>query len=177
MSIRHTHGVYLADTARVLGEVDLGANVNLWYGASVRGDVAAISIGENTNVQDNAVVHCDNGYPNRIGANVTIGHSAIVHGEQVGDWSLIGMGATVLGHTKIGSRCLIAAGALVPPGLVVPDGMVVMGVPGKVVRETNDKEKEYLNWLAPHYVELAKLHAEQPEHARIRPWAGNQGTP
>lgn len=173
MSIREIDGVFLADTARVLGEVALGCNVTVWYGAAIRGDVAAISIGDGSNVQDNAVIHCDSGVPNVIGANVTIGHGAIVHGKAVGDWTLIGMGATVLGQTVIGKGCLIAAGAVVPPGLVVPDGMVVMGVPGKVVRPTNDKEKAYMAWLAPHYVELARLHASDPGHARIRPWNGN----
>lgn len=168
--IRLIHGVYIADTARVLGELSLGDGVNIWYGALVRGDVARVQIGDGTNIQDNAVVHCDHDYPNRIGRHVTIGHAAIVHGEEVGDGSLIGMHATVLGHTRIGARCLIAAGAVVPPGLHVPDDMVVMGVPGRVVRETSEKEKEYLKWLAPHYVRLARLHHEAPDDPRIRPW-------
>ncbi|MBI1337095.1 MAG: gamma carbonic anhydrase family protein [Phycisphaera sp.] len=172
MTITRTAHAYLADTARVLGEVTLGHDVNIWYGASIRGDVAPVKIGRATNVQDNAVVHCDHGKPNVIGELVTIGHGAIVHGVEVGDGSLIGMGATLLGGTKIGKRCLIAAGAVVPPGLVVPDGMVVMGVPGKIVRETNDKEKEYLAWLAPHYVALAKRHAEQRDDPRVKPWRG-----
>ena len=175
MSIRSIAGVFLADTARVLGEVTLGNDVTVWYGAAVRGDVAAITIGDGTNVQDNAVIHCDSGVPNVIGANVTIGHGAIVHGKRVGDWSLIGMGATVLGQTEIGAGCLIAAGAVVPPGLVVPDGMVVMGVPGKIVRPTSEKEKAYMAWLAPHYVQLAKLHATEPNHPRFRAWTGNTG--
>lgn len=170
MSIQQIKHAYIADTARVLGEVSLGENANIWYGASLRGDVAAISIGEGSNVQDNAVIHCDSGVPNVIGANVTIGHSAIVHGESVGDWTLIGMGAKVLGRTRIGEGCLIAAGAVVPPGMVVPDGMVAVGVPAKVVRETSAEEKEYLAWLAPHYVLLAKYHVENPMDARVKPW-------
>lgn len=170
MSVKKTHNVFLADTARVLGEVSLGQNVNLWYGASVRGDVAPITLGEGTNVQDNAVIHCDSGVPNHIGNHVTIGHSALVHGKSVGDGTLIGMHATVLGGTVIGRGCLIAAGALVSPNLEVPDGMLVVGVPGRVVREVNDKEKEYLRWLAPHYVELAEFHATQPDDPRVRPW-------
>lgn len=171
MSIQKIKHAFLADTARVLGEVTLGDNVNIWYGASIRGDVAAIYIGEGTNVQDNAVIHCDSGVPNVIGANVTIGHTAIVHGESVGDWTLIGMGAKVLGRTKIGKGCLIGAGALVPPGMVVPDGMVAVGVPAKILRPTSEKEKEYLGWLAPHYVKLAALHATNPGDARVKPWA------
>lgn len=174
MSIQKIDGAYLADTARVMGEVTLGEDVTVWYGAVVRGDVATIRIGTGTNVQDGAVIHCDSGVPNAIGNHVTIGHGAIVHGKSVGDGSLIGMGAKVLGETVIGRGCLIAAGALVTPGTVVPDGMVVMGVPGKIVRPINEKEKEYLAWLAPHYVELARLHAGSPGSERIRPWRGNR---
>lgn len=173
MSIREVEGVFLADTARVLGEVRLGRSVTVWYGAAVRGDVAPITIGDGSNVQDNAVIHCDSGVPNVIGSNVTIGHGAIVHGKSVGDGTLIGMGATVLGQTVIGKNCLIAAGALVPPGLVVPDGMVVMGVPGKIIRPTTEEEKKYMAWLPPHYVQLAKLHATDPQNPRIRAWNGN----
>jgi len=158
---------YVADSARVIGDVRLGANANLWYGVSIRGDVAPVVVGDHTNVQDNAILHCDHLYANVIGSYVTIGHNAIVHGEYVGDRSLIGMGAIVLGHTKIGSRCLIAAGALVPPGLEVPDGHVVMGVPGRVVREINDQEAEYIDKLPEHYVELARKHVESPDDPRV----------
>ena len=157
-----THGpaaAHLADTARITGTVSLGAGANIWYGAAVRGDVADITIGPGSNVQDNATVHCDSGKPNTIGANVSIGHNAVVHGRSVGDGTLIGMGAVVMGQTVIGAGCLIAAGALVPPGLEVPDGHVVMGVPGRVVRPVTDEEKAYLKWLAPHYVELARRYA------------------
>lgn len=159
---------YLADTARVTGEVVLGDGVSVWPSAVVRGDVAKVTIGAGTNVQDNATVHCDSGKPNVIGENVTIGHNAVVHGQAVGDGSLIGMHATVLGRTVIGKRCLIAAGALVVPGLEVPDDHVVMGVPGKVVRETNEKEKQYLAWLAEHYVALAKRYVQTPNDPTLR---------
>lgn len=159
---------YLADTARVMGEVVLGEGVSVWPSAAIRGDVAKITIGDNTNIQDNATVHCDSGHPNVIGSNVTIGHNAVVHGRAIGDGTLIGMHATVLGGTVIGKRCLIAAGALVPPGLEVADDHVVMGVPGKVVRETNEKEKAYLGWLAAHYIELAKRYVQSPDDPRLR---------
>lgn len=164
---------YLADTARVTGEVVLGEGVNVWPSAAIRGDVAKITIGDGTNIQDNATVHCDSGHPNVIGNNVTIGHNAVVHGRAIGDGSLIGMHATVLGGTIIGKRCLIAAGALVPPGLEVPDDHVVMGVPGKVVRETNEKEKEYLAWLATHYVQLAKRYVESPGDPKLRAYGSS----
>ena len=173
MPLRRVHNAFLADTARVLGDVRLGDDAGVWYGAVVRGDVAPVTIGPGTNVQDGAVVHCDSGVPNVIGSLVTVGHGAIVHGESVGDGSLIGMGAVVLGHTRIGRGCLIGAGALVPPGLEVPDGMVVVGVPGRVVRPTSEKEKRYLAWLAPNYIRLAQLHVDDPQDARVRPWDGN----
>lgn len=163
---------YLADTARVTGEVVLGEGVSVWPSAVIRGDVARVTIGAGTNIQDNATVHCDSGKPNTIGDHVTIGHNAVVHGVSVGDGSLIGIHATVLGGTVIGKRCLIAAGALVPPGLEVPDDHVVMGVPGKVVRETNAKEKDYLAWLADHYVQLAKRYVQTPDDPKLRVYGG-----
>jgi carbonic anhydrase/acetyltransferase-like protein (isoleucine patch superfamily) len=174
MSIRLVSGAFLADTARVVGDVQLGRDVTVWYGAAIRGDVARITVGDGTNVQDNAVIHCDTDVPNTIGSLVTIGHGAIVHGISVGDGTLVGMGAVLLSRTKVGRNCLVAAGAVVPPNLVVPDGMVVMGVPGRIARETTDDEKRYMAWLAPHYIELANLHASRNSHPRIRPWEGNR---
>lgn len=170
MSIHLVGKVYIADTARVIGEVEIGADVSIWYGVAIRGDVAKVVIGEGANVQDNAVIHCDHGKPNIIGRHVTIGHSAVVHGMEVGDGSLIGMSATVLGRTVIGRHCLIAAGAVVPPGMVVPDAMVVMGVPGKIVRPISDEERRYMEHLPLHYVRLAKLHHEHPADPRVKPW-------
>lgn len=165
---------YLADTARVTGQVSLGDGVSVWYSAAIRGDVAAITVGDGTNIQDNATVHCDSGKPNVIGMDVTIGHNAVVHGQAIGDGTLIGMHATVLGRTVIGKRCLIAAGAVVPPGLEVPDDHVVMGVPGRIVRETNDEEKQYLAWLAEHYVQLAQRYHESPDAPELRPYGSEQ---
>jgi carbonic anhydrase/acetyltransferase-like protein (isoleucine patch superfamily) len=170
MSIRRVNGVYVADTARVLGEVELGRDVSIWYGAVIRGDVAKITIGAGTNVQDSAVVHCDSGVANTIGSDVTIGHGAVVHGCEVGEGTLIGMGAIVLGRSVIGRGCLIAAGALVSPGMRVADGMMVIGVPGRVLRETTEEERKYLGWLPAHYVKLARLHVEEPGNARVRGW-------
>lgn len=161
---------YLADTARVTGEVELGEGVSVWPSAVIRGDVAKVTIGPGTNIQDNATVHCDSGKPNTIAGSVTIGHNAVVHGRSIGEGSLIGMHATVLGETVIGKRCLIAAGALVRPGMQVPDDHVVMGVPGRVVRETTDEEKKYLAWLWEHYVALAKRYVQTPDDPRLRPY-------
>jgi len=114
--MRHIHGIYLASTAIITGDVMCGQNVNLWYGAVVRGDVAPITLGENVNIQDCAVVHCDYGVPNTIEAGVVIGHSAVVHGTRVGADTLIGIGAKLLSGSVVGAECIIAAGAVVPPG-------------------------------------------------------------
>ncbi|WP_432799960.1 gamma carbonic anhydrase family protein [Poriferisphaera sp. WC338] len=174
MSFKKYDNVYIADTACVLGEITLYENVNIWYGASIRGDVAPITIGKNSNVQDNATIHCDGGFPNVIGESVTIGHNAVCHGESIGNGCLIGMNCTILGHTKIGNNCIVAAGAVVPPGLVVPDNMVVMGVPGKIMRETNAEERAFMEKNPPHYVKLAKLHYDcKTTDKRFITWAGN----
>jgi carbonic anhydrase/acetyltransferase-like protein (isoleucine patch superfamily) len=172
--IREVNGCYIDDRACVLGEVTLGRDVSIWPGASIRGDVARIEIGDESNVQDNVTIHCDTGEPNIIGARVTIGHNAMVHGLEVGEGTLIGIQSTVLSRSRIGRRCLIAAGAVVPPGTEVPDDHVVMGVPGKIVRTTSEREREYLTWLWSRYVTLAKEHVADPEHARFRPWNGNR---
>jgi len=153
-------GVYLAYNCTVTGDVKIAPDASLWFDAVVRGDVAPVSIGRRTNVQDGAVVHCDTGVPNVIEDDVVIGHRAVVHGKFVGAGSLIGMGAVVLGGSSVGRGCLIAAGAVVPPNLEVPDGMVVMGVPGKVVRPVKPAELEYMRWLVPHYVELAEKYVK-----------------
>lgn len=153
---RTPNGNYLASSAIVTGDVTADGDCSFWFGAVVRGDVAAVKLGKRVNVQDNAVIHCDSGEPNVIEDDVVIGHSAIVHGMHVGRGTLIGMGATVLGRTRIGNECLIAAGAVVPPGLVVPDRMAVIGVPGKIMRPVKEEELKYMRWLAAHYVELAK---------------------
>jgi carbonic anhydrase/acetyltransferase-like protein (isoleucine patch superfamily) len=151
-------GYFKSRTSLVTGQVTIGPDSSLWFNAVLRGDVAPITLGRRVNVQDNAVVHCDSGVPNVIEDDVTIGHSAVVHGAFVGRGSLIGMSATVLGRTKIGQECLIAAGAVVSPGLEVPDRMVVMGVPGKIARPVKPEELDYMRWLTTHYVEQARRH-------------------
>jgi carbonic anhydrase/acetyltransferase-like protein (isoleucine patch superfamily) len=149
-------GYFAAHNCTITGDVNIAPQASFWFNAVVRGDVAPIAIGSRVNVQDGAVVHCDSGIPNTLEDDVTIGHRAIVHGAFVGRGSLVGMGAVLLGRTKIGSQCLIAAGAVVPPGLQVPDRMVVMGVPGKIVRPIRPDELDYMRWLTGHYVELAR---------------------
>lgn len=151
-------GYYIARNATLTGDLTIGPKASFWFNAVVRGDVAAITIGPRTNVQDNAVIHCDTGFPNVIEEDVVIGHSAIVHGVFVGAGSLIGMGSTLLGRTKVGRQCLIGAGSVVPPGMEIPDRSLVMGVPAKIIRPVNDTDLQMMTWLAAHYVELAEKH-------------------
>ena len=127
------------------------AGASVWFGCTIRGDNERITIGAGTNVQENCVFHTDLGYPLTLGANVTVGHKAMLHGCTVGDGSLIGMGATVLNGAVIGKGCLIGAGALVTEGKVIPDGSLVMGAPGKVVRELDDAAKVRLIQSAEQY--------------------------
>src|SRR5262245_58716989 len=123
-------GIYIAYNSTIVGDVEAAEHSSFWFNAVVRGDVAPVRFGRRVTVQDCAVVHCDTDVPNEIGNDVTIGHSAVVHGRSVGDGTLIGMSATVLSRTKIGKGCLIGAGAVVAPDMEVPDGMLVVGVPG-----------------------------------------------
>ena len=153
-------GYFVAHNATIVGEVTVGELASFWFNAVVRGDVAPVTIGKRVNVQDGVVVHCDSGVPNVIEDDVTIGHGAIVHGMFVGRGSLVGMGATLLGRTRIGSECLVGAGSVVPPGLEVPDRMLVMGVPGKIVRPLREQDFQYMRWLTNHYVELARRYVK-----------------
>ena len=131
---------FVAPNATVLGDVVLEKGSSVWYGAVLRGDDGTLTLGENTNVQDNAVLHCDPGGAVTLGKNVTVGHSALVHGCTVGDGSLIGMHATLLNHCVIGRNCIIGAGALVPQNAVIPDGSLVLGMPAKVRRAVTEEE-------------------------------------
>ncbi|WP_283178030.1 gamma carbonic anhydrase family protein [Gemmobacter sp. 24YEA27] len=125
---------WVAPSADLIGKLRLGPGSNIWFGAVLRGDNELIDVGAGTNIQENAVLHTDPGYPLVIGANCTIGHKAMLHGCEIGEGSLIGMGATVLNGAKIGKGCLIGACALITEGKVIPDYSLVMGSPGKVVR-------------------------------------------
>lgn len=148
----------VASTAVVLGDVDLGAQVSIWYGTVLRGDCDRISVGEGTNIQDLSMVHADTGVPNDIGAHVTVGHGAVVHGRRIGDGVLIGIGAVVLGGAEIGDGCIVAAGAVVKENAIIPPRSLVAGVPGKVVREVSAEEAAGLIEHARHYWELAQGH-------------------
>ena len=151
--------VFVAAGANVIGGVEIGAYSSIWFNTVVRGDVYPITIGERTNLQDSSVVHVTGGeHETVIGDEVTIGHSATIHGCQIGDRCLVGMGATVLDGAEIGEESLIAAGALIPPGMRVPSGSLVMGSPGVVKRELNVEERVSIKKSADHYVELAARH-------------------
>lgn len=146
---------FIAPGAVVLGDVTIGENVGIWYHATVRGDRASISIGKNSNIQDNCVIHVGIGYPVEIGEGVTVGHSAIVHGSKVGDSTLVGMGAILMNGSVIGRNCIIGAGALVTQNTVIPDNSVVLGSPAKVVRLVTDREIEANRQNADLYVQEA----------------------
>ena len=148
----------VADNAVVVGDVTLGKDVGVWFGVTIRGDDASITIGEGSNVQDNTCVHVDVGAPLVVGQGVTIGHGVIVHGVEIGDYALIGMGSIILGGARIGEYSIIGAGALVRENAVIPPRSVVLGVPGKVVREVTEEEMETQRWRARHYVQRAKTY-------------------
>jgi carbonic anhydrase/acetyltransferase-like protein (isoleucine patch superfamily) len=144
---------WVAPDACVIGKVVLKKNASIWFGAVLRGDNDPIEVGENSNVQDHAVLHTDSGVPLVIGADVTIGHRAMIHGAVIGDGSLIGIGAILLNGARIGRNCIIGAGALVTEGKVIPDGSLAIGAPARVVREVTEAERAMLAASARHYVE------------------------
>jgi carbonic anhydrase/acetyltransferase-like protein (isoleucine patch superfamily) len=147
---------WLAPTASVIGRVRLARDVSVWWGAVLRGDMDLIDVGEGTNIQDGAILHTDAGVPLTLGAHVTVGHRAMLHGCTVGDGSLVGIGATVLNRARIGRGCLVGAHALVTEGAVIPDHSLVLGAPAKVVREVTPAQLEVLRLSAPHYVHNAE---------------------
>lgn len=143
---------FIAPTAVVLGDVTIGAEASVWFGAVVRGDTEAIRIGRQTNVQDGCILHADEGFPCTVGDRVTLGHGAIVHGATVEDDCLIGMRAVVMNGARIGKGSIVAVGSLVTEGTVVPAGSVVMGQPAKVKREVSERDRERIRHAAEHYV-------------------------
>lgn len=145
--------VFVAPGAVILGEVHLAAQSSVWYTAVLRGDTDTITIGPRTNVQDGAVIHVDAGMPCTIGAGVTIGHRAVVHGATIEDDVLIGIGAIVLSGAHIGHDCIVGAGTLVTGRSVIPPRSMVLGVPGRVVRPLTDEEVQSIRATAEHYVQ------------------------
>lgn len=142
---------WIAPDADVIGHVQIGSAVGIWFGAVLRGDNDLISIGDGTNIQEHTMVHTDPGFPATIGKNCTIGHRAIIHGCTIDDNSLIGMGAIVLNGAEIGKNCLIGAGALIPEGKKIPDNSLVVGMPGKVIRTLGTEDADKLTKSALNY--------------------------
>ena len=153
------HAAFVAPNATVLGDVTLGAQSSVWYGAVLRGDINSIEIGEGTNIQDLAMVHVADEYGTKIGRYCTIGHTAIIHACAIGDECLIGMGATILDGAQIGDRCIVGANALVTQRFVAPAGSMILGSPAKVVRPLTAAERDSLRGWAEKYVAVAQAHA------------------
>jgi len=151
---------FIAPTASIIGNAALAENSSAFYGVTVRADTAAIRVGAGSNLQDNVVLHADQDFPCTVGARVSVGHGAVVHGCTVEDDCLIGMGATVLNGAVIGTGSLVAAGAVVLEGTVIPPRSLVAGVPAKVRRELTDEEFAGVQRNAAHYQDLARAHRE-----------------
>jgi carbonic anhydrase/acetyltransferase-like protein (isoleucine patch superfamily) len=147
---------WVADSAQIIGNVQLADNSSVWFNAVLRGDNDLMRIGRNSNVQDGSVLHSDPGFPLTLGDNVTVGHQVMLHGCTIGDGSLIGIQAVVLNGAKIGRNCLVAAGSLVTEGKEFPDGSMIMGSPAKVVRELTAEQIAGMQRAAKHYVDNAR---------------------
>jgi carbonic anhydrase/acetyltransferase-like protein (isoleucine patch superfamily) len=146
---------WVADNAQVTGNVTLAENTSIWFGVVIRGDTSTISVGKGSNVQDNSVLHADEGMPLVIGEGVSVGHQVMLHGCTVGNDTLIGIGAIVLNGAKIGNNCLVGAGALVTEGKEFPDGSMIIGSPAKAVRMLSPEQIEGLKMIAKHYISNA----------------------
>ncbi|AYE33305.1 gamma carbonic anhydrase family protein [Clostridium septicum] len=147
---------YISESVDIIGEVVIGENSNIWFGTRARGDMNKISIGENTNIQENSVVHVDTDFPTIIGDNVTVGHGAIIHGCEISDNVLIGMGSIILNGAKISKNTIVAAGSLVSQGKTFKEGVLLMGSPAKVVRDLTKEEINSIQTSANNYVALSK---------------------
>jgi carbonic anhydrase/acetyltransferase-like protein (isoleucine patch superfamily) len=153
---RIAESAWVADSAQVMGNVELAEDSSVWFGAVVRGDTEVIRIGRGSNIQDCSVLHADIGKPLTVGENVTVGHQVMLHGCTIGDNALIGIGAVVLNGAKIGKGCIVGAGSLVTEGKEFPDGSMIMGSPAKVVRELTEQQQAALKMSAVHYIENAR---------------------
>ena len=158
---RISESAFIADNARVIGDVEIGAEASVWFGSVLRGDVGAIRIGARSNIQDLSMLHMSLGISNTvIGEEVTIGHHVVIHGANIGDGALIGMGAILLDNCEIGAEALIAAGTVLTGGTKIPPRSLVLGQPGKVVRALRGDEAQQGRMLALRYVEVAKAHRQ-----------------
>ncbi|HEY4541200.1 MAG TPA: gamma carbonic anhydrase family protein [Noviherbaspirillum sp.] len=147
---------YVAESANLIGKVRVAANASVWFGTTIRGDNEWITLGENSNLQENCVLHTDPGHPLAIGRNVTVGHQAMLHGCTIGDGALIGIQAVILNGARIGRNCLVGAGAVVTEGKEFPDNSLILGAPAKVVRTLGDDDVARLQAAATSYVARAQ---------------------
>lgn len=147
---------WIAPNATVIGSVEVKRNASLWWNVVARGDNDIITIGENSNVQDGAVLHTDHGIALTIGVNCLIGHMVMLHGCTIGDGALVGIGSIVLNRAVIGKHCLVGANTLIAEGKTFPDGVMILGSPGRVVRELTEAELKFIATGAPHYIEQWK---------------------
>jgi carbonic anhydrase/acetyltransferase-like protein (isoleucine patch superfamily) len=148
--------VFIAKTATVVGAVSIGKSSSVWFSAVVRGDIAPVVIGEESNIQDGAVLHVGHGFPCVVGNRVTIGHGAVVHGATLKDDVMVGIGAVVLNGAVIGEHTLVAAGAVVTENTVIPPGWLVLGIPGRPSRPITEAQRTYILEAASHYVRYAR---------------------
>jgi carbonic anhydrase/acetyltransferase-like protein (isoleucine patch superfamily) len=153
-------GAWVAEGATLTGDITFGEDANVWFGCVIRGDDAAITIGRRTNIQDLTMIHCDHGVPNVIGEEVTVGHGCILHGAQVGDRCLIGMGAILLAGSRIGEGSIIGAGTVVKEGAVIPPRSLVVGLPGRILREVTEEQAAGILESAAGYVENVRRYLE-----------------
>ena len=158
MAPKLAEGAWVAESAEVIGQVELGENASIWYGCVLRGDTEWIRIGKNSNVQDLSVLHADFGVPLTIGDNVTVGHQVMLHGCTIGEGSLIGIQAVVLNHAKIGRNSIVGAGSVVPEGKEYPDNSLIIGSPAKVIRTLDAGQIAKFQTIPQHYVENARRH-------------------
>ncbi len=166
MKLVEKDGAYIAENAVVVGDVRLSPGVSIWYNAVIRGDMASISIGENTNIQDGSILHCDPGLDLSIGENVVVGHMAMIHAHSIGDGCLIGINSVLLAGAEIGEGSLVAAGAVVREGQVIPPHSIVVGVPGKIIGQTSESQREGFVEQAKRYRQTAIRHVEGRVHPR-----------
>ena len=151
-------GVFVAESAVIVGDVELGVGTNVWPFVAIRGDVAPIRVGRRVSIQDHVMLHCRHGVALEIGDEVVIGHHACVHCARVGSGTLVGIGSRILDDAVVGPGCVVAAGAVVTPGTHVPEGMVVAGVPARILRPVEQRDRDYVTRVAARYVRLASSH-------------------
>jgi carbonic anhydrase/acetyltransferase-like protein (isoleucine patch superfamily) len=153
--------VFIAPNTSICGKVSIGDNSSVWFQSVLRGDVDEIIIGDNCNIQDGCIIHCVEGFPAKIGNNISLGHGVILHGCTLGNNILVGMRATILTGAIIGNNCLIAAGAVVSENMIIPDNSLVVGIPAKVKKEINESQLKLIYKTAENYVEYSKMYLKK----------------